>query len=192
MKPTAPSSASSAISVSSSPAIPRVIVARKPTGTRACSRARWRSERSTGALSTTGSVFGMARIAQKPPAAAARVPESMSSSSSRPGVRRCTCGSTKAGKAWSPAASTTSAPCGRAERAGLPHLGDLAVAQQQVALAVEPGARVEQACPAQEHVARGGVGAIEPHAHAGWGSVSIPAGEGAPAAARPGPPASSS
>ena len=44
------------------------------------------------------------------PAAAARVPESTSSSSSRPGVRRCTCGSTNAGSATRPSPSTTSAP----------------------------------------------------------------------------------
>ena len=88
VKPTAPTSASSAISVSSSPRCPTVIAAMKPVGMRAPARARSRSERSTGAESTTGSVFGWARIAQKPPAAAARVPESTSSSSSRPGVRR--------------------------------------------------------------------------------------------------------
>ncbi len=99
MKPAAPASASSAISVRPSPRWPTVIAAMKPVGMRASLRARSRSERSTGAESTTGSVLGWAMIAQKPPAAAARVPESMSSSSSRPGVRRCTCGSTKAGKA---------------------------------------------------------------------------------------------
>ncbi len=90
VKAAAPTSASSAISVSRSPSCPTVIAARKPVGMRASARARSRSERRTGAESTTGSVFGCARIAQNPPAAAARVPESMSSSSSRPGVRRCT------------------------------------------------------------------------------------------------------
>ena len=62
------------------------------------------SERSTGAVSTTGSVFGIATIAQKPPAAAARVPVSRSSLCSWPGVRRWTCGSTKAGNRWRPVA----------------------------------------------------------------------------------------
>ncbi len=88
VKPAAPASASSAISVSCSPSWPTVTAAVNPVGIRASARARSRRERSTGAESTTGSVFGMARIAQKPPAAAARVPVSMSSSSSRPGVRR--------------------------------------------------------------------------------------------------------
>ena len=48
VKPAAPASLSSAISVSCSPACPRVIAARKPVGTRASARARSRSERSTG------------------------------------------------------------------------------------------------------------------------------------------------
>ena len=60
VKPSAPVSRSSAISVSASPARPVVIEARKPTGTRASRRAASRSERSTGAESTTGSVFGIA------------------------------------------------------------------------------------------------------------------------------------
>ena len=64
VKPAAPTSASSAISVSSSPRCPTVIAARKPVGIRASARARSRSERSTGAESTTGSVLGWARIAQ--------------------------------------------------------------------------------------------------------------------------------
>ena len=38
-------------------------------------------------MSTTGSVFGIATIAQYPPAAAASVPEAIVSSSSRPGVQ---------------------------------------------------------------------------------------------------------
>ena len=65
-----------------------MIAARKPTGTSASSRAVSISEPRTAAESTTGSVFGIARIAQKPPAAAAAVPEAIVSSSSRPGVRR--------------------------------------------------------------------------------------------------------
>ena len=120
---------------------------------RASARARSRSERSTGAESTTGSVFGWARIAQKPPAAAARVPESMSSSSSRPGVRRWTWGSTKAGKACRPSASTTSAPSGASS--AVADLGDPPVADEQVGRAVETRARVEQPRAAHEHGARG-------------------------------------
>src|SRR5581483_7549886 len=49
-------------------------------------------ERGVAAESTTGSVFGIATIAQYPPAAAASVPLAIVSSSSRPGVRRCTWG----------------------------------------------------------------------------------------------------
>jgi hypothetical protein len=41
-----------------------VIAARKPTGTTACAFASSISEPSTAAESTTGSVFGIARIAQ--------------------------------------------------------------------------------------------------------------------------------
>ena len=107
VKPAAPSSASSPISVSSAPCCPFVIAARNPTGISASARACSISEPSTAAESTTGSVFGIARIAQKPPAAAAAVPEAIVSSSSRPGVRRCTCGSTKAGASTSPLPSTT-------------------------------------------------------------------------------------
>ena len=77
VKPIAPASRSSAISVSSSPARPRVIAARKPTGTWASCRARWVSEPRTAAVSIVGLVFGIATIAQKPPAAAAAVPVSI-------------------------------------------------------------------------------------------------------------------
>ena len=97
LKPAAPPVASSAISVSSAPRCPLVIDARKPTGISASARAVSTSEPSIAAESTTGSVFGMARIAQYPPAAAAAVPLAIVSSSSRPGVRRWTCGSTNAG-----------------------------------------------------------------------------------------------
>ena len=64
VKAKAPASASSAISVRSSPFWPRVMAAVKPVGMRASVRARSRSAPSTGAESTTGSVLGMARIAQ--------------------------------------------------------------------------------------------------------------------------------
>ncbi len=63
-KATAPVSASSPISVSSSPCCPRVIAARNPTGTSASLRAASTSAPSVAAESTTGSVFGIARIAQ--------------------------------------------------------------------------------------------------------------------------------
>ena len=64
VNPTAPSSASSPISVSSEPFCPLEIAARKPTCTSASARACSTSAPSTAAVSTTGSVFGIARIAQ--------------------------------------------------------------------------------------------------------------------------------
>ena len=59
--------------------MPRVTVATKPVGTEACSAARSRSDRMSAGSSTTGAVFAIATMPQKPPAAAARVPVSMSS-----------------------------------------------------------------------------------------------------------------
>ena len=64
VKPIAPTSRSSAISVSSSPRRPRVMLARKPVGTRACADASAISELTTDAVSTVGTVFGIATIAQ--------------------------------------------------------------------------------------------------------------------------------
>ena len=63
-KPTAPASRSSAISVSSSPSIPRVTLAMKPTGTEASRSARSRTEPSTAAESIGGSVLAIAITAQ--------------------------------------------------------------------------------------------------------------------------------
>ncbi len=60
----APASASSPISVSCPPCWPTVIAAAKPTGTSASSAARARSPRRRSVESTTGEVFGIARIAQ--------------------------------------------------------------------------------------------------------------------------------
>ena len=97
VKAAAPVAARSAISVSSSPSWPLLIAAMKPVGTRAVACASSTSAPRTAAESTTGSVFGIARIAQYPPAAAASVPERIVSSSSRPGVRRWTWESTNAG-----------------------------------------------------------------------------------------------
>ena len=64
LNPAAPASASSAISVSSVPRCSFVIAARKPTGISASARAVSISAPSVAAESTTGSVFGIARIAQ--------------------------------------------------------------------------------------------------------------------------------
>ena len=60
----APSSRSSAISVSSSPAIPRVTLATKPVGTDASRSARSRTEPRTDAESIGGEVFAIAITAQ--------------------------------------------------------------------------------------------------------------------------------
>ncbi len=147
----------------------------KPTGTRASRAAASRSERSTDAESTTGSVLGIATTMQNPPAAAARVPVSRSSLCSCPGVRRCTCGSTNAGNRWRPCASTISVPAGRRDRPRRGELGDLAVAHEHVVDRVVAGARIEHARLADQQV-----GGSERHpdqrvdsrrAHAGCGSV---------------------
>ncbi len=64
-------------------------------------------------LSVTGSVFGMAHTAEKPPAAAAIAPVATVSRSSCPGSRRCTWRSISPGATTFAAASTTSASSGR-------------------------------------------------------------------------------
>ena len=132
-----------------------------------------------------GSVLGMARIAQKPPAAAARVPESMSSSSSRPGVRRCTCGSTKAGKACRPSASTTSAPSRRLEprspiSAITPSRTSRSRAPVEARRAGRAGARRGSARSPAGAGRRGRAGA---GAHAGCGSVGSASAPRSPAGA---------
>ena len=66
----------------------------------------------TPAVSATGSVLAIACTAVNPPSAAAIVPVSMVSASSRPGSRRWVCRSTSPGSAISPAASSTCAPGG--------------------------------------------------------------------------------
>jgi len=62
--------------------------------------------------STTGRVFAMAHTVVKPPAAAARVPDSIVSLSGNPGNRRCVWRSTKPGHTIRPVASITCAPAG--------------------------------------------------------------------------------
>ena len=102
-------------------------------------------------MSTTGSVFGIATIAQYPPAAAASVPDAIVSSSSRPGVRRCTCGSTNAGARTSPAGARRD----RLDRGHDPVLDRHARRHVEPLAGVDdPGAdrqRVEAAVPAREH-----------------------------------------
>ncbi len=172
----APASASSAISVRSSPACPRVTAAVNPVGMRASVRARSRRAPSTGAESTTGSVFGMARIAQYPPAAAAWVPVSRSSSSSRPGVRRCTWGSTKPGKAVRPSPRTSSAPSGASSAPASP------------TFAMRPPRT--RTSPSRSRPTRGSIrraprtstvpGAVSARSSAGWSSPSALTRAGAP------------
>ena len=62
--------------------------------------------------STTGSVLGIAQIAVKPPAAAARAPVAIVSLCSPPGSRRWTWRSMRPGVTSSPVASITRAPSG--------------------------------------------------------------------------------
>ena len=84
-----------------------------PTGytrTTPSARARSRMARVMPAWSLTGSVFGIAHTAVKPPAAAARVPVAIVSLSSRPGSRRCAWRSMKPGQTTRPLRSSTWAP----------------------------------------------------------------------------------
>ena len=172
LKAMAPSSRSSAMSVSSSPRMPRVTVATKPTGTRASRAAESRSAPSTGALSIVGEVFAIATTATNPPAAAERVPVSRSSLYSWPGVRRCTCGSTKPGTSMLALGLDDLGALGRVEGAVLGELGDLAVADEDVERGVDPGARVEDVRVADEQ-RRGGRGGADERGHASWGSSGL-------------------
>ncbi len=109
VKPPRPARAARPSSVSRSPSRPRVSAARLPTGTCACrgGRLAHRAQQLGGV--DRRSVLGIAITAPNPPAAAARVPLSMSSLCSCPGLRRCTCGSKKAGSAYRrPSPSTIS------------------------------------------------------------------------------------
>ena len=124
----------------------------KPTGTRASRAAASRSERSSGAESTTGSVFGIATTAQKPPAAAARVPVSRSSLCSWPGVRRWTCGSTNAGQQVAPAAVDDLGARRRVELPGAPISAIAPVADEDVVRRVDARARVEHVRAADQQV----------------------------------------
>ena len=64
LKPAAPASRSEAISVSSSPSIARVTVARKPTLTAAAARASASSASTSAGVETGGSVLAIARMPQ--------------------------------------------------------------------------------------------------------------------------------
>ena len=121
VKPAAPASASSPISVSSLPAWPFVIAARKPDrdlaprarAARRARRARRPSRRPARCSASRGS---RSSRRPRPP----RCPVAIVSSSSRPGVRRCTCGSTNAGAST----SRRRRPRGGRSRRGRAELGD--------------------------------------------------------------------
>ncbi len=104
--------AESAIAPSSASRSPPRPTVTAPTGnTSQCpaSRPSRQTCSTTPAVSATGSVLAIACTAVKPPSAAAWVPLSTVSASSRPGSRRWVCRSTRPGSATSPAASMTSA-----------------------------------------------------------------------------------
>src|SRR4051794_20389732 len=104
--------AESAIAPSSASRSPRSPTVTAPTGTTSTRPASWPSRQTcstTPAVSATGSVLAIACTAVNPPSAAARLPVSTVSVSSRPGSRRWVCRSTRPGSTISPAASTTAA-----------------------------------------------------------------------------------
>ena len=70
------------------------------------------------------------------------------SSSSRPGVRRCTCGSTNAGASTSPAPSITRWPLAST----VPSCGDRAAVDAHVEHGVDTAGRVEHARAADDEV----------------------------------------
>ena len=157
VKPSAPASRSSAISVSASPARPVRDRGEEADGhARLAPRGLAQRAQDRRASRPPGRCSASRSAATKPPAAAARVPESRSSLCSCPGVRRCTCGSTKPGNRWRPSPSSTSAPS-RRRAAGRADLGDLAAADEHVVRRVDPGARVEHVGAADQEVGRGAV-----------------------------------
>ena len=144
-------------------------------------------------------MFAIASTPQNPPAAAARVPVSTSSTSSRPGVRRWTCGSKKAGKDAEALGVDLLRPV-ELGRPGLGELGDLAAANDDVTQLVDPGPRIEHPGPAKHEVLAGLLAGASPvergdrTTHAG-SPIGVGAGSSASGWAprsRGSPPASSS
>ncbi len=107
---TMPASFISPTSASDSPLSPLEMAPTGCTRTAPTSRARRTIRSVTERQSLTGLVLGMQQMVVNPPAAAASVPEAMSSLYSWPGSRRCTCRSTKPGVTILPAQSITRAP----------------------------------------------------------------------------------
>ena len=107
-----PASRSSLYGANASPARPTVM---QPDGMTSQSPARSpcaRTNSTTIRESCDGSVFGIATTAVKPPNAAARLPVSIVSDSSRPGSRKCTWRSTKPGETMQPVASRSKSAFG--------------------------------------------------------------------------------
>ena len=115
-KATAPACAMSAISDSSWPFSPRVIVPIGWTRTTPPRRAAVLTHSTSEAVSTVGLVFGMAQMVVKPPAAAARVPDSDRLLVLEAGSRRWQCRSTKPGATTIPSTSTRRSPLATALR----------------------------------------------------------------------------
>ena len=152
VKPSAPASASSAISVSASPASPRVTEARKPTGMRASRRAASRSERRTVASSTDR--VGVGHRDDGDEAAGGRragagveVLLVLLAGHAQVHVRV-----DEAGQQVAALALDHLGALGRLEAAGRAELRDLAVAHEHVVRRVDPGARVEHVGGADQHV----------------------------------------
>jgi hypothetical protein len=110
--PTAPACTHRSISASSSPRRPFVAAATGKTRQRARSWARRRTTSSISGVSSAGVVLGMQQTVVKPPATAAREPDSIVSLCSPPGSRRWTWGSIRPGTTRRPSASMTCASAG--------------------------------------------------------------------------------
>ena len=133
-----------------------MIEARNPTGTRASAAAASRSERRTEAESTVGSVFGMATIAQKPPAAAAARARLEILLVLLAGRAQVDVGIDERREQVAPLSVHDFGALGRLERARRPDLGDLAAAHEHVLRAIEPFAGIEHVRAAHEHVGQRG------------------------------------
>ena len=150
VKPAAPASASSAISVSSAPSWPFVIAARKPTGNdglglrvldqraehrgRVDDRLRVRHRQDRAVAARRGGRACRRRSSPRPRG---------------PGVRRCTCGSTNAGASTRPSPSTTR--CSFVSRF-VPSCGDRAAVDAHVETASMPSAGSSDARAADDEV----------------------------------------
>ena len=185
--PIAPASHSSAISVSSSPSIPRVTLATNPTGIEASRSARFRTEPRTAAESIGGEV-GHRDHRAIAAGAAERVPVSRSSLCSWPGTRKWT-GDRRTPGPRAGRSHRRPRPRRSRERSGLGKLGDLAVADDQVTGGVQPGTGIDNRAPRTISVAAGagrlvseGASGAPPdpftHAHAGCPIVGVSAGAG--------------